>query len=121
LDATAPHPPLSDTRPLATEEDDGRILHLGTLNRAGDVGHSRAQRADAQAGATSHARRGLCHEARAQLVVRRDDGPAARIGFGEHVHEIRVGYPEQGVDTLGLEEVENAFVDRDSHVNSFYW
>ncbi len=52
----------------------------------------------------------------AQLVVRRHHRPAARVGFGEHVHEVRVRDTEQRVDTLGLEEVENAFVDGYTHV-----
>ena len=61
-------------------------------------------------GLARHPRRRLGHEPGAQLVVRRDDRPAARVGFGEHVHEVRVRDAEQRVDTLGLEKVENALV-----------
>jgi hypothetical protein len=48
-------------------------------------------------------------------VVRRDDRPTTRVGFGEHVHEVRVRYPELRVDTLGLEQVENALVYGHTH------
>ena len=51
-----------------------------------------------------------------KLVVRCHHRPTARVRFGEHVHEVRVGNTEQRVDTLGLEEVENAFVDGYTHV-----
>ncbi len=115
LDAAAAHPPLGDAGPLAAEEDDRRVLHQGALDRAGDVGHARAEGADAQAGLAGHPRGGLGHEAGAQLVVRRDDRPAACLGLGEHVHEVRVRDAEQRVDALGLEQVENAFVDRYTH------
>ena len=115
LDAAAAHPPLGDARPLAAEEDHRRVLHESAHHRPGDVGHARAECADAQAGLTGHAGRRLGHEAGAQLVVRRNHRPATRIRLGEHVHEVRVGDAEQRVDALGLEEVEDAFVDRDTH------
>jgi hypothetical protein len=53
--------------------------------------------------------------------MRRDDGPAPGFRLGEHVHEVGVGDAEQRVDSLGLEEVENAFVHGYAHEYSFYW
>ena len=116
LDASAPHPPLGDAGALTAEEDHRRILHEGAHHRPGDVGHTRAQGADAQAGLTGHPRCRLGHEAGAQLVMRCHHRPAARVGFGEHVDEVRVRDAEQRVDALGLEEIENAFVNGYTHV-----
>jgi hypothetical protein len=115
LDASAPDPALGDAGALAAEEDHRRVLHEGALDRSGDVGHARAERADAQAGLTRHARRRLGHESRAQFVMRRDHRPPAGIGLGEHVHEVRVRDAEQRVHALCLEEVEDALVDGDAH------
>ena len=43
-------------------------------------------------------------------------GPAARLRLEEHVDEVRVRDAEQRVDTLGLKQVQNAFVDGYSHI-----
>ncbi len=116
LDATATHPAFGDACPLATEEDHWRVLDLGAHHRPGDVGHTRPESADAKSRSAGHARNGLGHEACAQLVVRRHHRPSACIRLGEHVHEVGIRYAEQRVDTLGLEQVENAFVDGYTHV-----
>ena len=116
LDATATHTSFGDAGSLAAEEDHRRVLHQRAHHRAGDVGHTRSQSADAQARLPGHPRRRLGHEPGAQLVMGCHHGPPACVGFGEHVHEVGVRNAEQRVDALGLEEVENAFVDGYSHV-----
>jgi hypothetical protein len=115
LDAAAAHPTLGDARPLAAQKDHRRVLHQCALDRAGDVGHAGTQCADAQTGPAGHPRNGLGHEAGAQLVVRRHDRPTAGVGFGEHVHEVGIGDTEQRVDALGFEQVEDAFVNGNTH------
>ncbi len=115
LDAAAAHPALGDAGPLAAEEDHRRVLDECAHHGAGDVGDAGAERADAQAGLAGHPRGRLRHESGAQFVVRRHDRPAAGVGLGEHVHEVRIRNAEQCVDTLGLEEVENAFVNGHTH------
>ena len=51
----------------------------------------------------------------ALLVMRRDHLPAARSAR-RTCDEVRVGNAEQRVDALGLEEIQNAFIDFYSHV-----
>lgn len=115
LDTAAPHPAFGDAGPLTAEEDHRRVLHFRALDRTRDVGHARAQRADAQTGPTGHPRGRLGHEARAEFVVRGDHRPSTRVGLGEHVHEVGVGDAEQGVHPFGLEQVEDALVDGHRH------
>ncbi len=116
LDTAAAHTPLGYARPLAAQKDHRRVLHERAHHRPRYVGHAWAQCADAQAGLTGHAGGRLGHETGAQLVVRRNHRPATRIRLGEHVHEVRVGDAEQRIDALGLEEVEDTLVDRDTHM-----
>ena len=116
LDAATTHAALGDARPLTTEEDHRRVLHQGAHHRPGNVGDARSEGADTQTGLAGHPGGRLRHEPGAQLVVRCHDRPTAGVGFGEHVHEVGVRYAEQRVDALGLEQVENAFVDGYTHV-----
>ena len=115
LDPAAAHPALGNAGALAAEEDHRRVLHQSAHHRAGDVGHTRAERADAQARFAGHPGGRLGHESGAQFVVRGYHGPAAGLGFGEHVHEVRIRDTEQRIDALGLEKVQNSFVDGCSH------
>ena len=115
LDSSAADPTLGDTGALPAEEDHRRVLDQRAHHRAGDVGDPWPQRADAQARLARHAGGRLGHESGAQLMVRGDHRPPARVGFGEHVHEVGVRDAEQRVDALGLEEVENALVDGCTH------
>jgi hypothetical protein len=71
--------------------------------------------ADADRRLAGHARGRLGHEAGRGFMMRRDHRPAALLGFEKHVDEVRIGNAEQRVDTLGFEEVEDAFVDFDGH------
>ncbi len=41
----------------------------------------------------------------------RNNVPAALLGEMEQVNEVRIGDAEERVDALGLEEIQNAFVD----------
>jgi len=115
LDASTPDASFGDAGPLATEEDDRRVLHLGAHHRTGDIGHAGTQRADAQPRLAGHPRDSLGHETRTLFVVRRDHRPATRFRLQEHVHEVRVRDAEQRIHTLGLEQVENALVNGHSH------
>ena len=115
LDAAPAHPSFGDAGSLATEEDHRRVLHQRAHHGAGDIGDTGAEGADAQSRLAGHPRRRLGHESGAQFMVRRHDRPPAGFGFGEHVHEVRIRDAEQRVDALGLEEVENAFVDGHAH------
>jgi hypothetical protein len=115
LDTPTPDPPFGNACPLAAEEDDRRVLHLGAHHRPGNIGHTRTQRADAQPGFACHPRHGLGHETGTLFVMGRDHRPATRFRLKKHMHEVRVGNTEQRIHTLGLEQVENALVNGHSH------
>ena len=115
LDPAAADPAFGDPGPLPAEEDHRRVLHQRAHHGPGDVGHTRSQGPDAQTGPARHPGGRLGHEPGTELVVRRDHGPATRMRLGEHVHEVRVRNAEQRVHALGLEQVENALVDRYIH------
>src|SRR3546814_4555538 len=67
-------------RALAAEVDDRRVLDQRGHHRAGRQGDAGAERGDAQRRTAGHARIAFGHEPGRQLVVRRDDGPAAILG-----------------------------------------
>src|SRR3546814_1573093 len=46
-----------------------------------------------------------------QLVVRRDDGPAALLGLDEQMNEVRVRDTEDGVDAFGFKQLEDALIN----------
>ena len=114
LDAPAPHAPLGHARTLAAEEDDRRILDLAALDRGHHVGKAWPERAEAQRRLAGDAAGGFGHETGRRLVVRRNHRPAARFGFEAEVDEVGVWNPEQRLDALGLEQVEDALVHRGS-------
>ena len=51
---------------------------------------------------------GFGHEPGGGFVVRRNHRPAARFGFKAQVDEVGIGDAEQGLDPLGLEQIEDA-------------
>jgi hypothetical protein len=52
-------------------------------------------------------------------MVGGDHIPATLFGEVEHVHKVRVGNAEQGVDTFGLEELQNALIYFYRHIFAF--
>src|SRR3546814_12268759 len=79
LDAAATDALLGDAGALAAEVDDRRVLDQRGHHRAGRQGDAGAERGDAQRRTAGHARIAFGHEPGRQLVVRRDDGPAALL------------------------------------------
>ena len=115
LDTTAADALLGDARALAAKEDHRGVLDLGALDRAGEVGQPRAERADGEPRLAGHPGHGLGHEACVLFVVRSDDGPATLLGGVEHVHEVRIGNAEQRVDALGFEQLQDSLVNLHGH------
>src|SRR3546814_1222508 len=77
-------------------------------SRQGDAG---AERGDAQRRTAVQARIAFGQEPGRQLVVRRDDGPAALLGLDEQMNEVRVRDTEDGVDAFGFKQLEDALIN----------